>query len=183
MRVTLSRPVARIDVLDGDVLVGSAEPGDSLDVEVTWVPLAAGARALRVVAGDDVADVGVVVEAAAAEVFVYELEPTWLGTFVRRALEDDPRFGVVGRARVAPPVTITRGGAGPLSAATIGEAGAVVVTAPHRLGAADVELLERFVTQRGGSLIIVPDQRPTGAVLRLLPRVAGQQREAQPRDV
>jgi hypothetical protein len=58
-----------------------------------------------------------------------------------------------------------------------------VVTAPHRLGAADVELFERFVTQRGGSLIIVPDQRPTGAVLRLLPRVAGQQREAQPRDV
>jgi hypothetical protein len=183
LKVTLSRPVGRVDVLDGDVLVGSVEPGASLDVDVPWVPLGAGARALRVVAESDVEDVGVVVEATPAEVFVYEPEPTWMGTFVRRAIEDDSRFVVAGRTRVAPPVTVTRGGAGPLSAATIGDAGAVVVTAPHTLGATDVELLDRFVTQRGGSLIIVPDQRPSGAVLRLFPRVAGQQRDAQPRDV
>ena len=183
VHVTLTRPVARVDVLDGDVLVGSAEPGDSLEVDVTWVPLGAGARVLQVVAGDDVQDVGVVVEASPAAVFVYEREPTWLGTFVRRAIEDDSRFAVVGRTRVAPPVTVTRGGGGPLSATAIGDAGAVVVTAPHTLSASDVALLERFVTQRGGSLLVVPDQRPTGAVLQLIPRVAGQQRDTQPRDV
>jgi hypothetical protein len=126
--------------------------------------------------------VGVVVDATPAGVFVHEPEPSWMGTFVRRALEDDPRFAVAGRARVAPPVAVTRGGAGPLSAAAIGDAGAVVVTASHALGAADLDLLERFVTERGGSLIIVPDQRPSGAVLRLLPRVVGQQRDAQPHD-
>jgi hypothetical protein len=181
IQVTLHRPVARVDVRDGDVLVGSVEPGESLDVDVPWVPLAAGARALQVVAGDDVTDVGVVVEATPAAVFVYEPEPTWMGTFVRRAIEDDSRFVVAGRTRVAPPVTVTRGSAGPLSAAAVGEAGTVVVTAPHRLGAADVELFDRFVIERGGSLIIVLDQRPSGAALRLFPPVAGQQRDAQPR--
>ncbi|HUE84504.1 MAG TPA: hypothetical protein VMO26_00350 [Vicinamibacterales bacterium] len=182
LRVTLHRPAPRIDVLDGDVLVGSVEPGDALDVAITWVPLAEGARALRVVAQDDVADVGVIVDGSPVPVFVYEPEPTWAGTFVRRALDDDSRFAVAGRTRVAPPVTVTRGGAGPLSAAAIGDAGAVVVTAPHTLTAADVELFDRFVTRRGGSLILIPDQRPTGAVLRLIPRVAGQERERQPHD-
>lgn len=183
MRVRLTRPVPRVEVLDGDVVVGSAEPGESLDVDIAWVPLAEGARALGVVAGDDRVDIGVVVDTSPAPVFVYEPEPTWMGTFVRRALDDDPRFTVAGRTRVAPPVTVTRGGAGPVSAAAIGDAGVIVVTAPQRLQASDVELLDRFVTHRGGSLIVIADQRPAGAVLRLLPRVAGQQRDAEPRDV
>jgi hypothetical protein len=183
IQVTLTRPVARVDVLDGDVLVGSAEPGESLDVDVAWVPLAGGARALRVVAGDDIEDIGVVVETTPAPVFAYEPEPTWSGTFVRRAIEDDARFAVVGRTRVAPPVTVTRGDGGPLSAAAIGDAAAVVVTAPQALNPADVQLLDRFVTQRGGSLLVVPDQRPAGAVLQLLPRVSAQRRETQPRAV
>jgi hypothetical protein len=183
IHVALKRPVPRVDVFDGDVLVGSAEPGESLEVDVTWVPLGGGARALRVVAGDDAEDVGVVVETTPAPVFLYEPEPTWSGTFVRRAIEDDPRFAVVGRTRVAPPVTVTRGAGGPLSAAAIGDAATVVVTAPHALGPADVQVLDRFVTRRGGSLLVIPDQRPAGAVLQLLPRVTGQRRETQPRAV
>jgi hypothetical protein len=183
LHVALTEPVARVDVLDGGIIVGSAEPGESLEVDVTWVPLGPGARALRVVAGDDVEDVGVVIAAAPAAVFVYEPEATWTGTFVRRAIEDDRRFAVVGRTRVAPAVTVTRGGGGPLSAAAIGDAGTVVVTAPHTLSGSDVVLLDRFVTQRGGSLMLIPDQRPSGAVLRLIPRIAGQQRDAQPREV
>jgi hypothetical protein len=183
MRVQLRHPVMRVEVLDGDVVVGSAEPGDALDVDIAWLPLAEGARALGIVAGDDRVDIGVVVDRSPAPVFVYEPEPTWMGTFVRRALDDDPRFTVAGRTRVAPAVSVTRGGAGPLSAAAIGDAGVVVVTAPQRLQAADVELLDRFVTHRGGSLMVIADQRPAGAVLRLLPRVAGQQRDAEPRDV
>jgi hypothetical protein len=183
MRVGLGRPVTRVEVLDGGVVIGSAEPGDALDVDIAWVPLAEGARALTVVAGDDRVDIGVVVDTSPAPVFVYEPEPTWMGTFVRRALDDDPRFTLAGRTRVAPPVTVTRGGAGPLSAAAIGDAGVIVVTAPQRLQASDVELLDRFVTSRGGSLIVIHDQRPSGAMLRLLPRVASQQRDTQPRDV
>jgi hypothetical protein len=183
LRVELRRPVTRLEVFDGDVVVGSAETGESLNVDVAWVPLAHGARALRVVAGDDSVDVGVIVDTAPAAVFVYEPEPTWMGTFVRRALEDDRRFAVGGRTRVAPPVAISRGGAGPLSAGALGEVGAVVVTAPHTLSASDVGLLDRFVTHRGGSLIVIPDERPAGPILRLLPAVAGQQRDPQPRDV
>ena len=74
LHVALTEPVARVDVLDGGIIVGSAEPGESLEVDVTWVPLGTGARTLRVVAGDDVEDVGVVVADAPAAVFVYEPE-------------------------------------------------------------------------------------------------------------
>lgn len=183
MHITVTRPVARVDVFDGDVLVGSESPGEALDLDVAWVPLGEGVRALKVVADGDWVDVGVTVEATPAAVVVYEPEPTWMGTFVRRALDDDARFAVAGRTRVAPPVAVTRGGVGPLSAAAIADAGVVVVTSPQTLSATDVELLDRFVTHRGGSLIVIPDQRPSGAMLRLLPRVAGQQRDTQPREV
>jgi len=182
VRIAVTRPVARVDVFDGDVLIGSESPGEALDVDVTWVPLGEGARALKVVAGGDAVDVGVTVEAAPTAVVVYEPEPTWMGTFVRRALDDDARFAVAGRTRVAPPVAVTRGGFGPLSAAALADASVVVVTSPQALTATEVDLLDRFVAHRGGSLIVVADRRPSGAMLRLLPRVAGQQRDTQPRD-
>jgi hypothetical protein len=183
LRVSTHRPAKRIDVFDGPVLVGSAEPGDRTTVDVPWVPAGTGARVLRVVAGDDVADTGVVVDGEPATVLFYEPRVTWLGTYVRRALQDDSRFALRGRARVAPPVSVSRGDVTALSAAALDDVNTVLVTAPDMLSAADVELLERFVAVRGGSLVVLTDQRPTGASMRLLPRVVAEQREMQPQMV
>lgn len=183
LRIETRRPVTRIDIMDGETLVGSVTPGDRLRVDVPWVPAAAGARVLQVSADGDVANIGVVVDAQVAPVLFYEPEATWLGTFVRRALEDDARFDVRGRTRLAPPVTLRRGSSGELNAATLEEIGVAVVTAPDRLTGAEVDLLERFVSRRGGSLIVLPDRRPTGASLRLLPRIVAERRETKPQQL
>jgi hypothetical protein len=76
--------VKRIEVYDEEALVGFADPAGQTEADVTWVPLAVGARALRVTAEDDEAHVGVVVDATPMPLLFYEPETTWLGTFVRR---------------------------------------------------------------------------------------------------
>jgi hypothetical protein len=183
IRVHTSQPAKRIDVFDGNVLVGAIDSAGETVTDVTWVPVETGARALRVVVDGETAHAGVVVESAARSVMFYEPQASWLGTFVRRVLEDDPRFDVRGRTRIAPPVAITRGGAGPLTLATLEQVGTIVVTAPEMLSASEVDMLETFVAERGGSLLVLADERPSGASLRLLPRVVAERHEPQARTV
>jgi hypothetical protein len=180
LRIETNRPAGRIDVYDGDTLVGSARPAEQTAVDVEWIPLAAGPRALRVVADDDAVHSGVMVEAGPADVFYYEPQATWLGTFVRRALEEDSRFRVRGRSRLAPPVAITRGEVPTLSASVLSGVGAAVVTGPERLTPAEVDVLDRFVRLRGGSLIVLLDEAPGSAAARILPRVTAERQHPQP---
>jgi hypothetical protein len=67
-----------------------------------------------------------------------------------------------------------------LAPATLEAVSVVFITTPEMLSAADVDLLERFVTVRGGSLIVLTDRPPAGQALRLMPRVVGERREAEP---
>ena len=180
LHVRTRRPAKRIEVHDGEALVGFAEPGGQTETDVTWVPLAAGARALRVTADGDETDIGVVVDATAVPLLYYEPETTWLGTFVRRALQEDERFAVRGVTRVAPAVTVSAEGPATLTLASLEGVGVVFLAAPDALTLQDVDLLERFVTQRGGSLVVIPDRQPAGPVLRLLPGIGESRRSAQP---
>lgn len=182
LHVTL-RGGGRVEILDGAVPVGSAESKDGGELDVPWVPIDEGARALRVKADADVVDVAVVVDGTPAPIGFFEPEATWFGTFVRRALEDDPRFSVGGRTELAPPVAVTRGAVPQLTRAMLAEVRAVVVTAPDRLTAAQVDLLERFVARRGGSLVVILDRRPAGPLLRLLPGLGEERHEPQPRSI
>jgi hypothetical protein len=178
-------------VLDEDVIVGEGIyqwPKRATDevadvVEVDWVPVATGPRRLRVAISDaGFVDHGVLVEDAPTRVMIHEPEVTWLGTFVRRALETDSRLILEGHARVAPPVVISRG-ASParLSATTLETSRVVIVGGANLVTSADVDLLERFVRVRGGSVVILLDRTPTGAILRLLPAVVAERRDAVPR--
>lgn len=173
LHVQLRRVPKRLEVFDEGVLVGSLTGSaiQSAGAIVTWTPVVVGARKLRVIADGDVADVGVLVDDERVAVWFHEPETTWLGTFVRRALADDMRFDVHGRTEVAPSVAITRGTRSQLAGPAVARADVVFVTAPHLLTAAQVELLERFVTRRGGSLVLLADRRPSGPVLRMFPRV------------
>jgi hypothetical protein len=183
-----------IRVLDGTAVVGSATHhwGDrqNATIDVPWWPIEVGARTLRIeavpafakaMAGrpaeaessaiDNVIDVGVVVAADQARVLVFDARPSWSSTFVRRALEDDPRFAVEYRARIAPGLlaalpTVALAKVGALDARVLEAIEAVVVGGPDALTASDVALLDRYVTLRGGSLLLLPEQRPTGAVTR-----------------
>ena len=184
----------QVGVFDGDVLVGRSKgapvvsPGSELVVPVEWVPIAEGPRLLRVVAqaasGEEaVADVGVEVISDAAPVFLYEPEATWLGTFVRRALAADARFRLDARTRLGPGLTVGRQAGGGVTAASLAEARVAVVTAPESLTTPEVDLLSRFARLRGGSVVLLPDRRPTGPVTQLLPPVAGERRETDARQV
>jgi hypothetical protein len=179
LRVETTRRAQRIQVLDGEVLIGEAVPeGNATDVP--FVPVGDGARPLRVVADNETADVGVRVIAEKAAVLYYEPQATWLGSFVRRALDDDGRFDVGGRTRLAPAISVSRGAVDRLDAQAVEDVSTVVITAPERLTAAEVDVLDRFVARRGGSLIVLADERPAGAALRLLPRIVNEGSSSQP---
>ena len=183
MRVTLRTAGVRVEAFDGDTLVGAADAKQGVNVDLFWVPLDEGVRRLRVVAADDVRDIAVEVDANRVPILFYEPETTWLGTFVRRAVQDDGRFDVSGRTQVAPPVAVSRGLTGSLTAAALDAASAVVVSAADQLRADEVDRLERFVATRGGSLVVLLDRRPSGPILRLLPGIVDQTIDREPRPV
>jgi hypothetical protein len=180
--VELSRrgPVSSTDVrvLDGAAVVGTAThkwtTGELASLEVPWWPIAAGARTLRIeavpangetVTLDNVLDLGVPITAVPEPVLVFDARPSWASTFVRRALEDDPRFLVHYRARLAPSLSV---GSGAFDPDLLESTPVVIVGGPDALSAADVALLDRYVANRGGSLILLPERRVDGPPARLI---------------
>jgi hypothetical protein len=98
-------------------------------------------------------------------VLVYQPRLSWMGTFVARAIEGDPRFALASRAQASRGVSVSAGKA--LEAFDTFDA--VVVGAPDALVHAEVEALDRYVTVRGGSVLLVADRKPTGAYVGLAP--------------
>jgi hypothetical protein len=187
-RVTLlgsgvSSHSSRVRLMDGHAVVGEAVHQWSTDGEATvmvpWWPIAAGTRALDAEAVTD----GVsertsldnenrtFVEVADAlwPVIVHERRPSWATTFVRRALDRDPRFTIDARTDVAPSViAATTPAAVGLDEAWLDRARVVIVGAPETLTADEVTRLERFVRSRGGAVVLVPDRPFDGPVTRLV---------------
>jgi hypothetical protein len=183
LRVELSRTGAVVStdirVLDGNAIVGSVthtwQDGETASLEVPWWPIDTGVRMLRVEAVpidgeattiDNAIDRGVTVQGGQARVLVFDARPSWNSTFVRRSVEDDPRFSVEYRSRVAPSLTAGTVG-GTLDARTLEETPVVVIGGPDALTDNDVALLERYVRTRGGSLILLPERRVAGSAARL----------------
>lgn len=184
LRVQLQRvgdvPDTTIVVRDGAAVVGTVTHKWGADsaaaIDVPWWPIDAGARTLRVEAVaangesatfDNVMDIGVSVETNPVRVLVFDARPSWNSTFVRRALEDDPRLAVEHRARIAPSLSAgTRSGV--LDAQTLENTPVAIVGDPDALTPADVALFDRYVRVRGGSLILLPERRITGGAARLL---------------
>lgn len=170
---------SEVRVVDGRVVVGSSihewSKSDTAVIDVPWWPIDAGARALRIEAApiegeisgaDNYVDAGAPVASVRIPVLVFDARPSWQSTFVRRALEDDPRFTVWYRGRVAPSLTAGTEN-GRLDAATLDRAPLVVAGGLGALTDGDVSLLDRYVRRRGGTLIVLPEQRPSGAAARL----------------
>jgi hypothetical protein len=103
-------------------------------------------------------------------VLVYEPRPSWAAAFIRRTLEQNAAFDVTALARPSRGIEVTAGVApATLSTDALRTYDAVLVGAPEELRSADVDALLAFMRIRGGSLIVVPDRRPSGPFLRLLP--------------
>ncbi len=131
------------------------------------------------------ADAGVEIVDRALPVLLIEPRPSWSATFVRRALEQDRRLAIVASTVVSRGLTV-RGGASAstpsgdtrtratidraaLDRATLGRVAAVIVFAPEGLTADQVDALDWFARIQGGTVVFVPDARPDGAYVRLLP--------------
>jgi hypothetical protein len=131
------------------------------------------------------ADAVVVVDDTPLPVLVFEGRPSWTTTFVRRALETDPRFAVTSATRVSrdivagvrvegvrvasagpagsrPPARIER-----LTTSVLAPFATVIVGAPETLSQEETAALREYVA-RGSALVLAPDRRPAGAYTSLL---------------
>jgi hypothetical protein len=193
--VGLSSQTTELRVTDGGSLVGSATyqwPSDgNAVVDVPWWPVADGPRALRVEAMpfekevwalDNSVTIGVNVSTDPIRVLVFDTRPSWGSTFVRRALEDDPRFRVDHRLGLGPAIVAGTAG-GRLDSRTLDAVAVTIVGGPDALSAGDVGLLDRFVRQRGGTLVLLPERAITHPATALLAGKWTQHLEATATDV
>jgi hypothetical protein len=152
--------------------IGSS--GEVVDAALSFVPTAVGVSILRVAAragGDaDVADVMVDVRDTRWPVLFFDPRPSWLSTFVRRAVEGDERFSVV--SRVVTSRNVSRDAGQPPASLTdvtdLERFDVVVVGAAQSLTEAQVAGLERFLQRQGGRVVLLFDERAAGPVDRLL---------------
>lgn len=141
--------------------------GDSaFFVPLSVVPVGLGPVALRISAslgGSEppaVADAALNVVSQRRTVLFYDPRPSWMSTFVRRALERDPQFVVTSRILTSRNVS-SKAGQPPATLgdqATLAAFDAVVIGAPNALSATDVGGLEAFMRRRGGSVIFLLDE-------------------------
>lgn len=169
-----------VRILDGAAVIGSAihawKAEEAATIEIPWWPVDLGARAFRVEASpvdgevtliDNHIDVGVTIGGGRTPILVFDARPSWNSTFVRRSLEDDPRFIVAYRSRIAPSLSAGTTN-GRLDAATLDAVPLVIIGGPDAMTAEDVALLDRYVRVRGGTLVVLPEQRVAGPASSLL---------------
>ncbi|MBX9857459.1 MAG: hypothetical protein K2Y26_18160 [Gemmatimonadaceae bacterium] len=125
---------------------------------------------LRIVDGEDSLQLRqtLSVDAAPWRVLFLDARPSWLSTFVRRALEQDTRFAVSTRTVTSTNVTVatpqTASGLEALIDAARNDASALpdllVVGAPERLTTRDVQHLRSLAAAWGRSVLVLPDHVP-----------------------
>ena len=158
----VSRPIATDD--------------ERTEITVGLVPTAPGALRARLtadidgVAGKTSADLLVDVTDARWAVLFFDRRPSWMSTFVRRAIENDARFLATSRVVTSRNVSVETGrapaGLADLDALSLYET--IVVGAPHELTARDVDGLEAFLRVRGGTVVLLCDERAPGPHERLM---------------
>ncbi len=161
LQQVMTTPIASADTLI-TLLLDLAPPArgvTAVHVEAELSGDSATARSTRV-AADAAVDVG----GRAASVHFFDARPTWQSTFVRRALERDPRFVVVGRIATSRNIEMRIGNAPTMvaNARALDGFDVVVVGAPDALTSAQVAGLSTFMRRRGGSVVLLLNQRIRG---------------------
>lgn len=119
---------------------------------------------------DNAVDLRLAVSERRLNVLVHEPRPSWNAAFVRRALEQDPSFGVSTIVHASKGLAV-RAGTPPaaLTAAALNPFDAVLIGAPEELRPSELEALRTFARIRGGAVVFLPDRRPSGRYLELVP--------------
>jgi hypothetical protein len=159
---------------------------EAFEARLSYTPPSTGVRVMRLVArpverestvADNHASLCVAVEDRRLSVLVYEPRPSWATTFVRRTLEAVSLFDVASLTRTSRAVEL-RAGAPPerLVAHVLDRFDLVIAGAPEDLDANELEALDRFARLRGGTFILVPDRRPAGPYLAVVPAASFEER-------
>lgn len=141
---------------------------------LSFVPSRAGLARLRVSArlGDGPeshADVSTEVTRRTLRVLFFDARPSWAATFLRRALEDDPRFDVVVRSMTsrgvaadagAPPASLDR-------AEELAPFDLVVVSTPEVLAERAAAALDTYLRDREGAVVVLPGEQNAPVLSRL----------------
>jgi hypothetical protein len=144
----------------------------TIDVPLTLSPSSIGTAAVRVsaslagdVTGETHADSLIRVDDRPWPVLVFDRRPSYLSTFVRRAIEGDGRFTVTSRTATSVGVSTDTAGAPATltNTAALAKFDAVVIGAPDALAPVDVASLDAFLRRRGGSVVLLWDAPPAGA--------------------
>lgn len=156
---------------------------ERFDARLEYAPPAPGVHVVSVralpfdgesTADDNSADLPLVATPRVLRVVAYEARPSWAAAFVRRALEADPAFDVASLVRASRGLEVRGGSAPPaLTSAALERFDAVLIGAPEELTGADVAALTWFVRVRGGAVVFLPDRRPGGPYVGMLPDVLG----------
>ncbi len=139
-----------------------------VEASISGATSASSGDASRTVASA-VADAMVTVDERAWNVLVYDPRPSWMSTFVRRALERDPRFAVTSRIVTSRAISTTAGRAPATldDPSTLAPFELIILGAPDALGERDINGVESFLRQRGGSVVLLFDTPARGATDRL----------------
>jgi hypothetical protein len=138
---------------------------DRTQFTLSFAPTTAGAVALRVTAritgssDSAIADVVTDVRQTRWSLLFYDPRPSWMSTFVRRAIERDPRFVVTSRVVTSKNVS-TDAGTPPSRLDDLSSTSrfdAIVVGAPGALSDAEIGGLDDYARKRGGNIVLLCD--------------------------
>lgn len=115
----------------------------------------------------------VAIRESAWQILSVDRRPSWAAGFVRRALEGDARFQVVSRVGTSRGISSSVGNApASLSGADLDQYDAIIVGGLEALTPPDLSSLESYMRDRGGSVVLLPDEPEPPAALRQLTGIA-----------
>jgi len=109
-------------------------------------------------------------------VLFFDRRPSWMSTFVRRALESDPRFVVVSRvatSKSGPAITAGQPPASLSGLPALEPFDTVVVGAPEELTDGDTAGLSGLLRSRGGAVVLLLDEQDPSKQSMALRRLTG----------
>ncbi len=103
------------------------------------------------------------------QVLFVDRRPSWMSTFVRRALERDADMLVTSRVTTSRGISTVSGRPPSLAdSKELSSFDVVVVGSPEALSAREISSLESFLRDRGGSVLMLLDQRASGPYEKLV---------------
>ena len=149
-------------------------------VRVPFVAFASGSHRIQVECepheeerrrDDNVTAINVTASDRPLSVVFFEHRPSWSARFVREAMESDPRVRVASLTRTSPRIERRAGSATELLSPALRSFDLLVIAAPEELAAREVNAIRRFMSDRGGAVLLLADRRLSGPILSLIPSV------------